>query len=121
MSSNDTGSQAENLALQHLTQQGLELVERNYHCRGGEIDLIMLDKATLVFVEVRYRKSTSFGSALESVNHAKQKRIIHTAQHFLQRQTSNYSQSCYRFDVVAISPEEHTPEINWLKDAFQLN
>jgi putative endonuclease len=119
MSANDIGSQAENLALQHLLKQGLKLVERNYHCRGGEIDLIMLDKASLVFVEVRYRKSASFGSALESVNHAKQKRIIHTAQHYLQRQQSK--NSCYRFDVIAISPKEHSAEINWLKDAFQLN
>jgi len=119
MSSNDIGSQAENLALQHLEQQGLNLVKRNYHCRGGEIDLIMIDSSALVFVEVRYRKTATFGSAIESVNLTKQKRIILTAQHFLQQQTPQHK-SC-RFDVIAISPKQHGFEITWLKDAFQLN
>lgn len=119
MTSNDIGSQAENLALQHLEQQGLNLIERNYHCRGGEIDLIMVDNSVLVFVEVRYRKSATFGSAIESVNKVKQKRIIHTAQYFLQQQSPSHT-SC-RFDVVAITPKQHASEITWLKDAFQLN
>jgi len=119
MNSNDIGSQAENLALQHLEQQGLNLVKRNYHCRGGEIDLIMMDNLALVFVEVRYRKTATFGSAIESVNQAKQKRIIHTAQQFLQQQPPPHT--ICRFDVVAISPKQHTFEITWLKDAFQLN
>lgn len=119
MSSHQLGIQAEELALQHLQQQGLKLVERNYHSRRGEIDLIMLDKSTLVFVEVRSRKSSRFGSALESVNHAKQTRIIHTAEQYLQQTSSSYQG--YRFDVIAISSDQAVPEITWLKDAFQLN
>ena len=107
MSSNDIGSHAEDLALQYIQQQGLAVVERNYHCRRGEIDLIMLENTTLVFVEVRYRKSAQFGGALESVNHAKQKRIIHTAQHFLQQHPPSHF-SC-RFDVIAITSNQQLP------------
>jgi len=119
MSSQDIGAQAEDLALKYLQQQGLSVVNRNYHCRRGEIDLIMVDTNTLVFIEVRYRKSATFGSALESVNHTKQKRIIHTAQLYLQQQTSSLNN--YRFDVIAISSNQSKPEITWIKDAFQLN
>jgi len=119
MSSPDIGAQAEERALQYLQQQGLSVVNRNYRCRRGEIDLIMVDANTLVFVEVRYRNSARFGGALESVNNSKQKRIIHTAQHYLQQQSSSHNN--YRFDVIAISPNQHAPEISWIKDAFQLN
>lgn len=119
MTAHNIGQLAENLALQHIQQHGLKLVERNFHSRGGEIDLIMLDKTALVFVEVRYRKSAKFGGALESVNHTKQLRIIHTAQHYLQQRTPTHDN--YRFDVVAITPNQDKSEITWIKDAFQLN
>ncbi len=119
MTTKNIGQHTENLVLQHIQQQGLILVERNFHSRGGEIDLIMLDKTILVFVEVRYRKSAKFGGALESVNHTKQQRIIHTAQHYLQQQIPTHDN--YRFDVVAITPNQDKPEITWVKDAFQLN
>ncbi|NOQ81719.1 MAG: YraN family protein [Methylophaga sp.] len=114
-----TGQQAELWASNYLQQQGLILVTKNYHCRRGEIDLIMQDNQTLVFIEVRYRKSARFGSALESVNYKKQEKIIFTAEHYLLQNKQDFSS--YRFDVVAISPEQHTPKITWLKDAFQLN
>ncbi|RKZ89130.1 MAG: YraN family protein [Gammaproteobacteria bacterium] len=113
------GKQAEQLALTYLQQQGLSLVTRNFHSRRGEIDLIMMDKETLVFIEVRYRKSSKYGSALESVNHTKQSRIIHTAKIFLQQHSGNHLEC--RFDVVAISPNNNTSEVIWVKDAFQLN
>lgn len=115
----NTGQQAELLACQFLQKNKLKLIAKNYHCRRGEIDLIMQDKQTLVFVEVRYRKNERFGSALESVNHQKQTKIIFTAEHYLQQSTQSFSS--YRFDVVAISPTQHTDEIIWIKDAFQIN
>ena len=71
-----TGQQAELLACQYLQQYKLKLITKNYHCRRGEIDLIMQDKKTLVFIEVRYRKNDRFGSALESVNYKKQAKIM---------------------------------------------
>lgn len=111
----NTGQQAEQQALEYLGKQGLKLITQNYHSRRGEIDLIMEDENTLVFVEVRYRKSAKYGSALESVNNQKQARIIHTAEHYLQQHPSKHS--AYRFDVVAINPNN----IDWVKDAFQLS
>jgi len=119
MASLDTGNQAEYLALKHLQLNKLQLVERNYHCRRGEIDLIMLDQTVLVFIEVRYRKSARFGSALESVDQRKQNKIIHTANHYLQQQAPTHT-GC-RFDVVAINSVLSSNDITWVKDAFQLN
>jgi putative endonuclease len=77
-----TGNQAENLALIYLQENGLQLIEQNYLTKMGEIDIIMLDKSehTLVFVEVRYRQNTQFGSATDSINHNKQTKLIRIAQ-----------------------------------------
>ncbi|PHS71057.1 MAG: YraN family protein [Methylophaga sp.] len=119
MSNQQIGAQAELSALAYLEQYGLNLVRQNYHCRRGEIDLIMIDQDTLVFIEVRYRRSAKYGSALESVNHTKQSRIIHTAEFYLQQHPAEYSQ--YRFDVVAINPIKESINISWVKNAFQIN
>lgn len=119
MTSQNKGVQAEQMALTYLEQQGLTLVEKNYHSRRGEIDLIMVDDGTLVFVEVRYRKSAKYGSALESVNYQKQTRIIHTAHTYLQQNPAQHSG--HRFDVVAISPDKNIADILWVKDAFQIS
>lgn len=113
--STDTGQRAEQRALDYLGKYGLTLLAQNFHSRRGEIDLIMEDDSALVFIEVRYRKSTKYGSALESVNMQKQQRIIHTAHYYLQQHPHHYS--TYRFDVVALDPNG----INWVKDAFQLS
>lgn len=113
------GDKAEQQALIYLQQAGLTVVTRNFHRPGGEIDLIMQDGETLVFVEVRYRKSAKFGSALESVTVQKQQRLIQTASAYIQQTPTHHPR--YRFDVVAIMPENNSFNINWLKDAFQLN
>lgn len=107
------GTQAEKQAQAYLEKQGLTFKERNFRCRQGEIDLIMLDDTTLVFVEVRYRKSANFGSAIESVTLSKQKKILTTAQYYVQQKQLGESQPL-RFDVVGIDPSE----INWVKNAF---
>ncbi|MCF6280914.1 MAG: YraN family protein [Candidatus Polarisedimenticolaceae bacterium] len=109
------GDGAENLACDYLQQQGLRLIERNYHTRRGEIDLIMQHDKTLIFVEVRLRGSDHFGSAAESVTSRKQGRIIAAAQHYLQQQPS--ALAC-RFDVVAISGKTDR-SIDWIPNAFQ--
>lgn len=108
-----TGKEAEQLAAQHLQRQGLREVCRNYHCRGGEIDLIMRDGEQLVFVEVRYRSRSRFGGAAESVNAGKQQRLTLAAQHYLQK--TAFKGPC-RFDVVAIDGDAPP---KWLQDAFQ--
>jgi len=116
---NNRGEQAEQLACDYLQQQSLSLICKNYHCKRGEIDLIMQEGDSLVFIEVRYRKSAQFGSALESVNYRKQQKIILTAEHYLSQ--CDHSFLSYRFDVVAITPNHNRPNIEWIKDAFQLN
>lgn len=113
------GQHAELLACEYLQRHTLKLITKNYHCRRGEIDLIMQDKNTLVFIEVRYRKNNRFGSALESVDHKKQTKIIITAEHYLLHNTQVFSG--YRFDVIAISPTHKNHEIIWVKDAFHSN
>lgn len=113
------GDQSEQLACAHLVSQGLTLITQNHHCRLGEIDLVMQDGQTLVFVEVRVRNSTKFGSAIDSVTASKQKKIIATAQHFLSQHPKHRHQAC-RFDVVGIHPTHADPNqrIEWLKNAF---
>jgi putative endonuclease len=106
-----TGDEGEDQALQYLLAAGLHLVQRNFLCKGGEIDLIMRDRQHLVFVEVRKRSSAQFGGALASVTPRKQKRLIHAAQVYLQ---SLKPQPACRFDVVAIEAEQ----LLWLKDVI---
>jgi len=109
-----TGKKAEDIACSFLIQNGLVLIIRNYHCRHGEIDLIMQDSDTLVFVEVRYRKNNTYGSAAESVNRAKQRKIIFSANHYL---TAHPTDCPLRFDIVALSP--HQPP-QWINNAFNV-
>ena len=114
------GNQAETIALKHLCKHGLELIEQNYLTQAGEIDIIMLDKSeqTLVFIEVRYRQNTQFGSATESVDRHKQAKLIRTAQYYLQRH-SKYQEFICRFDVVGVESDLKYPTINWIKNAFE--
>jgi putative endonuclease len=106
------GSAAEQLASEYLQRNGLRLIESNFRCRFGEIDLIMHDGATLVFVEVRLRSSQNFGGAAASVTSAKQGRITRAAQIYLQQQSREMA--C-RFDVVLLDGERN---IEWIKNAF---
>ncbi len=102
--------------MRHLQRHGLKLLARNFRARGGEIDLIMQQARTLVFVEVRYRQSLKFGTPVETVTAAKQRRLIAAAAHYLQ--TRGVDQPC-RFDVVGISGADQE-RIDWIRDAFQL-
>jgi putative endonuclease len=112
----EQGRLAEDQALGFLQQAGLKLIARNFHSRYGEIDLIMEDGRTLVFVEVRYRSSDRYGSAEESVNHRKQARLVLTAASFLKEKRLNRPT---RFDVAALSPGPEGLSVAWIKGAFQ--
>lgn len=112
----ETGKAAEDLALTYLTNKGLKLVERNYSCRRGEIDLIMEDNRTLIFIEVRYRKTNTYGSALESITPQKQAKLITCASHYLTQQKINKPT---RFDAIAVSPGRDTMTVEWVPDAFR--
>ncbi len=113
------GNTAEVIALQYLSKCNLQLVEKNYLTKLGEIDIIMLDKNNneLVFVEVRYRKNTNFGSATDTIGSDKQTKITKTAQYYLQSRRQYRDFTC-RFDVIGIEYSLKNPKINWIKNAF---
>jgi putative endonuclease len=113
----EAGTAGEDAALQHLRSYGLELVMRNYRCRSGEIDLIMLDGRTLALIEVRYRSDAAFGGAAASVTWHKQQRIINAARH-LMTSRSELRRYPARFDVVAVSPGMDALRIEWIRNAF---
>lgn len=108
------GGQAEALAAAYLKQQGLKLVSSNYHCRFGEIDLIMRDGNALVFVEVRLRSNVNFGGAAMSITAVKRQRLVQTAQHYLQQ----HGDSACRFDAILMRTVD-MQAIEWIKNAFE--
>ena len=113
------GDQAEALAIRLIGQAGLQVLERNYRVRGGEIDCIALDGETLVFVEVRYRKNSRFGGAAASIDMRKQQRIIHAAQIYLMKHPRQANRPC-RFDCILLDSLNDDQQ-EWIKDAFQLS
>lgn len=109
------GSREEELALRYLQTQGLELIERNVRAKGGELDLVMRDRnANLVIVEVRKRTHRAFGTAAESVDARKQRRIVLAARTLLARRP-DLARLPARFDVVALDGEDR---IEWIQAAF---
>ncbi len=124
----DFGQLQEQIAADYLIAKGLKLLFKNFQCRRGEIDLIMRDADTLVFVEVRYRRSSKFGSAVESVDYRKQTKLLRCAQYFLVSHNLTEIHPC-RFDILGLSPGQPNsgasctsgaaePHIEWLKNAF---
>lgn len=117
LSGRKSGSHWEKAAEVFLLAQGLELQQRNFSSRFGEIDLIMQDRETLVFIEVKYRKNNQHGSGADAVTFHKQNRISLTAAWYLARNPHRAEQVC-RFDVISIDPEKGDQGINWIKGAF---
>lgn len=109
------GAAAEQRAALFLQRQKLQLLEKNYRCRFGEIDLVMRENDTVVFVEVRQRSSDRFGGAAASITSAKQQKLVLAAQHYLARHGNDYP--C-RFDAVLISGDKND-EIEWIRNAFE--
>lgn len=116
-STQEAGQLAEQAALEHLEQHQLTLITRNWRCRGGELDLVMQEGDTVVFVEVRYRRDDRFGGAIESVDARKRSRLILAAQKYLQQHTRWQKHPC-RFDVVALKSASTMPHVEWIKNAF---
>ena len=112
------GRQAEKLALDHLTAQGLRKIETNFRCRMGEVDLVMKDGDCLVFAEVRFRNQNRYTSAAGSVDWHKQRKIIRTAAAFLGRHPQ-YSSCTVRFDVVGLDQTGDQTSLRWIRDAFR--
>ena len=112
------GATVEHAALEFLQARGLELLARNVQVRGGELDLVMQDGASMVFVEVRYRADPAFGGGAASVDRGKRRKLVHAAQLFLARNPRLANAPC-RFDVIAASGDPTAPQIEWLHDAFR--
>ena len=110
---NRRGVAAEALAAGYLEKHGLKIVERNYRCRLGEIDLIARERGTTIFVEVRQRRSSAFGGAAASITARKRTRLLRAARHYLSGM--NAMPAC-RFDALLI--EGDPPRIEWIRDAF---
>lgn len=111
------GADAESLAAQFLIKKGMQVVQQNYRCRLGEIDLIVRDGRHLVFVEVKSRRSLEFGAPSLAVNWRKQQKLTQLAQVYL-KQKGLWRTSC-RFDVVSVyAPVDGSPEIKHIPNAF---
>jgi putative endonuclease len=110
------GQAGEDLACAYLQQHGLRVMERNYRCRGGEIDIIARDGGTVVFVEVKERTGASHGTAVEAVTPMKRSRVVRAARTYAARHA--LSESPLRFDVVAIDWGSEGPRIRHDAGAF---
>ena len=117
MDTTSIGNRMEAEAERHLIAAGLRIVERNFRGRFGEIDLIARDGKTLVFVEVRYRRNRQFGGAGLSVDYRKQRKLLTTANGYLQLRRLDCP--C-RFDVITIEQGQHSAALNieWIQNAF---
>ena len=119
------GFEYEQIAANYLSKQGLYLIDMNFTSRFGEIDLIMTHRDTLVFIEIKFRKYAHYGTGLESITRRKQKKIITTAHHYLNRM-KQFQGMAARFDVLAIEPQPspNSPEtpyqFHWIENAFDL-
>ena len=114
----EQGFAAESAALDHLMTRGLRQVARNFRTKFGEIDLIMIEGQVLVFVEVRLRRSTAFGTGADTVTPAKQRRLIRAAKIYVARHHHLGLPSCSRFDVVSVTQPNCTWAFDWIRDAF---
>jgi putative endonuclease len=112
------GREGERLAELYLRKKGYKLVQRNYRCSGGELDLIVLDRRVIVFVEVKTRTGSGFGTPFEAVESRKQQRMIRAAQVFLAEK--RLQQRDARFDVVGVSWPGREPVIEHIENAFDL-
>ena len=112
------GQETEDACCTYLKKQGLSLIEKNFYYRNGEIDLIMKDDKTIVFIEVRYRRNNNFGGAIESITPSKQKKVKASAETYIQ---SHAISDDVRIDFVAMTqdPNQHSGyAFEWIKNAF---
>ena len=113
------GKEGERIAEQYLKRKGYKLVERNYRCSAGEVDLIVLDRRVIVFVEVKTRTGHGFGTPLEAVQPRKQRKMMQAAQFFLSQKKLHQRDA--RFDVIGISWPAREPVIEHVENAFELS
>lgn len=117
MTTRQTGQKGEAIAEQFLKKQGYRIVERNFRCKFGEIDLIAYKNKTLSFIEVKTRSSDAFGQPIESVNKDKQRRLVRLANYYLYKKKASDALPC-RFDVVSIMLKGNQHEIELIQNAI---
>jgi putative endonuclease len=111
------GKQAENMAKHYLEQQGLVYLMQNYRCRSGEIDLVMRDQQTLVFIEVKYRSRTDFGAAIEYFHASKRRKFESAIAHYLHQHKLNPSNIDHRIDIVGLDSDARgQTKYTWLQN-----
>ena len=115
---NQSGNKAEDIAGKYLSKQNIRILDRNFHCRYGEIDLIGLDDQCLVFIEVRYRKDEYYMSVFETIDKHKCRKLVTTSEYYLTTHRKYRNMTC-RYDVIGITGELTAPVIEWIKNAFQ--
>lgn len=115
--SQKTGALGEDLALNYLEKSGYRIIQRNFKCKFGEIDIIAYSNKTLTFIEVKTRSTDQFGAPEESVNRAKQERQKRIAQYYFFKKRIPPEIPC-QFDIVSIKLANKNPEITLIKNAF---
>jgi putative endonuclease len=118
MTTRDTGAQWEQAVAAHLQQSGLRMLQNNFVCRVGEIDLVMAEADCTVFVEVRYRRAATFGDGLDSVGSSKRTKLLRAAQVWLSAHPRRAAAPC-RFDVVGCTGSLDAPQFDWIRNAFE--
>ena len=113
-----TGKRGEALAADYLTDAGYRIIERNYRCHFGEIDIVAEEGETLVFIEVKSRRSEAYGDPQLAVGHEKQKKISRIAMHYLEEKRLRHRPA--RFDVVAVKLLSSGHKIELIRNAFEL-
>ena len=121
MTNREAGAKCEQKASEYLIEKGMSILERNFYCREGEIDIVACDGEYIVFVEVKARKNTLFGSPCESITYKKQRKLIMAAQRYLQKYDI---ESALRFDVIEIiynayKDDVEVKSINHIISAFE--
>lgn len=114
MNNKQTGNIGENLAEEYLKNKGYKILERNFSCKQGEIDIIALDKKEIVFVEVKTRTNTKYGLPVEAVNHIKKKHIYNSAKYYVY--INNLYNEFIRFDIIEIYITKNNYKINHIKE-----
>lgn len=112
----DLGAAGEAAAADFLSRQGYTILERNYRCPAGEVDLVALERGTLVFVEVKTRRRNDFGSPFEAVDARKQRRMERAAVHYISHRRLHSRDA--RFDVIGVYWENDQPRCEIIRNAF---
>lgn len=113
-----TGKIGEDIACQYLSKNNYKIIERNFNCRQGEIDIIAKDKNEIVFIEVKTRRNNSYGSPIDAITYYKQKHIIKSVQYYLYKE--KLENSFVRIDVIEVYSKEEKYYVNHIKNAIEM-